>query len=94
MRIDLLHSPDTLGIFAGFMTTISFLPQLLKTWKTKSANDVSIGMFLFFIGGVSLWCLYGWEIHALPVIIANFITFLLASSILALKLIFDSKKEV
>ena len=82
-------SIDSLGIIAGTLTTIAFIPQLFKTWKTKSANDVSYGMFLLFSLGVVLWGVYGWEIHAMPVLLANIVTFLLAISILLLKVIFS-----
>ena len=91
--MDPLHSTDTLGLFAGALTTIAFLPQLIKTWRSQSAEDVSIGMFLLFGAGVVLWGVYGWEIHALPVILTNVVTFVLAAAILALKLIFDRRSR-
>ena len=89
--MDLLHSTDTLGLLAGALTTVSFLPQLVKTWRSQSAEDVSIGMFVLFGAGVVLWGIYGWEIHALPVILTNLITFILATAILMLKLIYDRR---
>ncbi len=88
--MDYLIPPDLLGIVAGTFTTISFLPQLLKTWNTKSAKDVSLGMFILFIGGVILWCAYGFEIHSSPVIIANMVTLIIASMILTMKLYFEN----
>ena len=48
MQIDILNNTDLLGFLAGTFTTIAFLPQVLKTWNTKSANDVSLVMFLLF----------------------------------------------
>ncbi len=90
MQNDVLINTDLLGFLAGTFTTIAFLPQVLKTWNTKSANDVSLVMFMLFIFGVLLWCIYGWEIHSKPVIIANIITFILASMIIILKLIFEN----
>lgn len=74
------------GLLAGIFTTIAFVPQLIKTWKTKSANDVSLGMFLIFCTGVLLWLIYGVLIAKFPVILANIVTLILASTILALKL--------
>ena len=88
--INIDSSTDVLGFLAGSLTTVAFLPQVIKTWKSKSAEDVSLVMFIFFILGVSLWCVYGWEIHSIPVILANIITFILAASILVLKLIFEN----
>lgn len=92
--MDLLHSPDTVGLLAGALTTIAFLPQLIKTWRSRSAEDVSIGMFVLFGAGVVLWGIYGWEIHALPVILTNVVTFILAAAILALKLIYDRRSRL
>ena len=80
---------DGLGLFAGILTTIAFVPQLIKIWSSKSAKDVSIITFTLFIIGVSLWCAYGWLIDSKPVIIANFITFILALLILTLKIFFE-----
>ena len=88
-----VNSPETIGLLAALLTTTAFLPQVIKTWKTKSADDVSLLMFFLFILGVLLWCIYGLEIHAFPIIIANAITFLLALTIVVLKLIFDSQKK-
>jgi MtN3 and saliva related transmembrane protein len=74
------------GLVAGTLTTISFLPQLIHTWRTKSTADVSLGMFLIFCTGVLLWLIYGLLIESLPVILANGVTLVLAGAILALKL--------
>ncbi len=73
------------GLVAGTMTTIAFLPQLIQTWKTRSAKDVSLGMFLIFTTGVVLWVIYGLMIQSLPIIAANAVTLLLAGAILVLK---------
>jgi len=74
------------GLVAGTLTTIAFLPQLLHTWRTKSAKDISLGMFLTFCTGVLLWLIYGFMIQSLPVILANGVTLVLAGVILVLKL--------
>lgn len=78
--------PTLLGLGAGGLTTVAFVPQVLKTWRTKSGNDISLGMFLLFSTGVLLWLIYGILIDALPVILANAVTLLLSLAILALKL--------
>jgi MtN3 and saliva related transmembrane protein len=78
-----------LGLLAGTLTTISFLPQLLKTWRTKSAKDMSLPMLISFCAGVLLWLVYGILIQAAPVILANLITLILALIILGLKLKYD-----
>ena len=74
------------GLTAGILTTISFLPQAIKTWQTKSTKDISLAMFLAFCLGVVLWVVYGFYTHNLPVFLANFATFILAFSILVCKL--------
>jgi MtN3 and saliva related transmembrane protein len=75
-----------IGFIAGALTTIAFLPQLTKTWKTKSTEDVSLAMLVTFTSGVLLWLIYGLLIDAPPIIAANTVTLLLASAILALKI--------
>jgi len=74
------------GLVAGTLTTIAFLPQRIHTWRTKSAKDISLGMFLTFCTGVLLWLIYGFLIQSLPVILANGVTFVLAGAILVMKL--------
>jgi len=73
------------GLTAAVLSTVSFFPQLLKTWRTKSAKDISMGMFSIFCVGVFLWLVYGILINNLPVIIANLFTFIQAFIILLLK---------
>ncbi|MFM8810095.1 MAG: SemiSWEET family sugar transporter [Chthoniobacterales bacterium] len=75
-----------LGLFAGTLTTISFLPQLVKAWKSRSTHDISIGMFSLLAVGITLWIVYGVVTSDLPVIVANSVTFIFVSLILALKL--------
>jgi MtN3 and saliva related transmembrane protein len=77
---------DFLGLIAGTLTTIAFLPQLLKTWKSKSAKDVSLVMMITFCIGVFLWIVYGVAIGAMPIIVANVVTLALAILILILKI--------
>ena len=78
------------GFFAGFLTTISFLPQVVKTWKSKSASDLSLGMFSVFSLGVMFWLAYGFLIQEPPLIFWNTVTLVLALTILIMKLKFDS----
>jgi MtN3 and saliva related transmembrane protein len=76
---------DILGLLAGTFTTISFLPQVIKIWRTKSVKDISLAMFSIFSIGVFLWLIYGLFIDSLPVILANSVTLVLASTILVFK---------
>lgn len=75
-----------LGILAGTLTTIAFLPQVWRTWKTKSAKDVSFIMLIAFMSGLILWLIYGIILNALPIILANGITLFLNFIILWLKI--------
>ncbi|OGI57053.1 MAG: hypothetical protein A2V58_05140 [Candidatus Muproteobacteria bacterium RBG_19FT_COMBO_61_10] len=83
-----MPSTNTLGLIAGCLTTAAFFPQVLKIWKTRSATDISLGMFALFSVGVLLWIVYGFSIGSLPVILANSITLALALAIIVFKLRF------
>ena len=83
-----LFSSDNFGFIAAALTTIAFLPQVIKTWRTRKAEDVSIVMLLMFITGLLFWIIYAIQTNALPVLIANIITFILNVTILILKLIY------
>ena len=80
---------DLIGYFAAACTTLSFLPQLVRVLKLRSAREISLGMFLVFSFGTALWLTYGVFIHSWPVIVANAVTLVLALSILVLKLRYD-----
>ncbi|MBD2450378.1 SemiSWEET transporter [Nostoc sp. FACHB-152] len=75
-----------LGLMAGALTTIAFLPQMYKTWQSKSAKDVSFVMLITFMSGLLLWLVYGLALNALPIIIANGICFIFNLIILVLKI--------
>ena len=83
-----MNSTEILGLVAGLFTTIAVVPQVIKTWKSKHANDISLAMFSIFSSGVALWIVYGVMIGSLPVILANVVTLAWALTILALKLRF------
>lgn len=74
-----------IGLVAGAITVVSFFPQLMKAWKTKSTKDVSLGMFSMFSVAVFLWFVYGILIKDLPVTITNFLVFVQALTILMFK---------
>lgn len=75
-----------LGLIAGTMTTASFIPQVVKAWRSRSTKDVSFWMFLLLAVGVMMWLVYGFLIGSLPVIIANAVTLVLVVTLLALKI--------
>lgn len=82
---------DVIGYAAAAMTTVSFVPQLLRVVRLRSARDISLGMFLIFSMGVALWLVYGLQQHSMPVTLANGVTLVLSLSILGLKLKFDRR---
>ena len=75
-----------LGIVAGFITTLSYLPQVIKIWSTKSTKDISLGMFSILSLGIFFWLIYGLLIRDLPLILANSVTFAFTLAILFFKL--------
>lgn len=74
-----------LGLMAGACTTVAFLPQVIKTWRSRSAKDLSLSMFSIFTLGVGLWLVYGFLDNNIPVIAANLITLMLAATLLVFK---------
>jgi MtN3 and saliva related transmembrane protein len=79
---------DFIGALASALTTIAFVPQVWRVWKTRSARDLSLPMYLIFTTGVVLWLLYGLAIGAWPIIAGNVITLFLAGTVVAMKLKF------
>lgn len=77
---------DLIGSLAAILTTISFLPQALHTFRTKDVRGISLGMYSAFTLGVALWLVYGLLLGAWPVVIANLVTLALAGTILVMKL--------
>jgi MtN3 and saliva related transmembrane protein len=82
-----------IGFIAGALTTLSFVPQVLHTWKTKRCDDLSFGMLLAFGIGVALWLVYGVLLRALPIIVANSVTLVLIAAIGLMKRRFAAPKE-
>lgn len=79
---------ELVGYVAAALTTCSFLPQAVKTLRSRDTQAISLWMYVTFTAGVALWFLYGLMLGSWPVIISNAVTFLLAASILALKLMY------
>lgn len=77
---------EIVGLIAATLTTISFVPQVYKIWKTKSAEGVSLTMFLLFFTGVLLWLVYGVYLNSLAMIVANIVTAVLSIIIIYYKL--------
>jgi len=82
---------EVIGILAGALSCTTFLPQVIKTWKSKSTKDVSLTMFLIASAGTSLWLLYGILIHSISIIGTNIIV--LFFSLMMLYLIFKNRDK-
>ena len=80
---------EIFGYIAAILTTAAFLPQLIKTLKTKKADDVSLITLIMFIIGVLCWIIYGYSISSIPILIANLITLILNLLILISKIYFS-----
>lgn len=81
---------DYLGLFGAFLSSITFLPQVYKAWKTKSVGDLSIWMILILLANVSTWLIYGIVKNDFAIMIANSI--ILSLSLLMLFFKFRFKK--
>ena len=79
---------------AAFSTTASFVPQLVRVWRRKSASDISLTMFLLFSFGLVCWLVYGLGIGSVPVTVANAVTLALSLAILTLKLRYDRRSRL
>ena len=79
---------DLIGAVAGTLSTVAFVPQAWRIWKTRSARDLSLPMYLIFTSGVALWFVYGLLLGAIPIIVCNGLTLVLAGTVLAMKLKF------
>jgi MtN3 and saliva related transmembrane protein len=80
---------EIFGYIAAVLTTAAFLPQLIKTLKTKKADDVSLVTLIMFIIGVLCWIIYGYKISSIPILVANLITLILNLLILISKIYFS-----
>lgn len=79
-------SLEWLGYAAAVLTTIAFVPQAVKTIRSRDTSGISLGMYVIFTIGIGFWFAYGVALGSWPMILANITTFALAVTILALKL--------
>lgn len=79
-------SGELIGYVGAFLTTVSFIPQAVKTIRTRDTSGISLGMYAVFTVGVGCWLGYGLALGSWPMILSNIVTLALSSTILALKL--------
>lgn len=83
---------NSIGYVAATLTTASFIPQAWLTFRSRDVSGISLGMYSLFTLGIALWLGYGLMLGAWPIVIANTITFLLAATILVMKLVMQGKR--
>jgi MtN3 and saliva related transmembrane protein len=76
---------QAVGFVAGALTAFAFLPQVMKTWRTRSCGDLSMAMLGAQSAGVSLWIIYGVAIDSIPVILSNAVTLTMCLVLLGFK---------
>ncbi|HAR94979.1 MAG TPA: hypothetical protein DCR97_03305 [Deltaproteobacteria bacterium] len=84
---------ELLGFVAGILTTAAYVPQVFKTWRLKTAGDISLLMISLTSSGIFLWFLYGLYIGSLSVMIANFITCMLTLTVLVMKIRYGKNRQ-
>ena len=87
-----MHNPELIGYLAAALTTCSFVPQALHTFRTRDVAGISLGMYSVFTAGVALWLLYVLALSAWPIVVANAVTLALAGAILGMKLRYGARR--
>ena len=77
---------EMIGLLAAVLTTAAYVPQVYKTWKTKSAGNISLTMYLAMFVGIILWLVYGIHLNSFAMIVANSVTAILTLIIISFKL--------
>jgi len=86
-----MNTLDILGMAAGSISAITFLPQVIKTWRTKSAGDISLLMFTFATVSVIMWLIYGIIRRDIPIIYTNSLVLICSLTMLYFKFRFRKK---
>jgi MtN3 and saliva related transmembrane protein len=77
---------EWVGYVAAALTTVAFVPQAIKTLKSRDTHSISLGMYAVFTIGIAFWFVYGLALDSWPMILSNAITFVLSATILGLKI--------
>lgn len=88
-----LFLTEGLGLVAGCMTTCSFIPQVVRTYRTRSVGDISLNMYLLLCAGIGMWIVYGVLINSIAVMAANVVSLLLTGAILVMKVRFERSAQ-
>lgn len=88
-----MKAVEIVGFLAGFIMIFSFLPQLIKTYKTKKSTDISKFMLILQMTCISLWTIYGFLTNSLSLIVSNIISLIIVICVFIMKIIYDQKKR-
>lgn len=88
-----METAEIMGHLGALLSGITFMPQVVRAWKTKSVDDLSIYMLIIVFSSTIVWLIYGFSLHLLPVIFANAVIFVLSLLLIYFKLTFKRKKE-
>lgn len=91
MTLASLTLTEAIGFMAALLTTGSFLPQVVRIWRSRETRAISLAMYAVFSSGVALWLLYGLLVGSWPVVLANAVTLVLALSILLMKIRYEHR---
>ena len=83
--------PEILGLIAGTLSCITFVPQIFKTWKSKSVKDISVSSFLIVVSSTIVWIFYGILINSISVLLTNIVVFFTAIIMLWMKWKYSEK---
>ncbi|WP_043646344.1 SemiSWEET family sugar transporter [Fundidesulfovibrio putealis] len=84
---------EVLGLAAGCMTTCSFIPQVVRTYRSRSVSDISLRMYLLLCAGIAMWVVYGLMIGSVSVVAANSVSLCLTLAILVMKIKFRHERN-
>ncbi len=87
-----IDSIEIIGLIAATLTTIAYVPQVIKTWKTKDVSTLSLTMYIVMFLGVSMWFTYGVLLKSIAIVLANIVTGILTFTLILLKLKYRGKK--
>lgn len=85
---------EVLGLAAGCMTTCSFIPQVVRTYRSRSVADISLRMYLLMCAGIAMWVAYGLLIGSVSVVAANTVSFSLTLAILVMKIAYGKHRKM
>jgi MtN3 and saliva related transmembrane protein len=83
---------EVMGLLGALLSSLTFIPQVVRTWQIKSAGDLSMGMLLIVFSSTIVWLVYGFALDLLPVIIANGIIFILSLVLIYFKIKFKKNE--